>query len=229
MKHKIMILLPIWGRMNITELCLSNLKKLKEDYDIEVLCVISEQWAKLMAFKYGFKWCEVSNDDLGHKMNYGIEKALKYDFDYLMNLGSDDIITKELLDEYKEHMESNSPMFGITKVCFFDSKTKELKEVNYGHLIGAGRMIRRDVLCKCTVANGKVSMYDKGLERGLDNNSRKRFMSIAMRELDLKGNMIVDIKGDENIWKFSDLKGDIKELNYINNIDDEVLTKMIEL
>jgi hypothetical protein len=41
--------------------------------------------------------------------------------------------------------------------------------------------------------------------------------------------MIIDIKSEENIWKFSDLKGDLKELNYIKNIDDEVLTQMIEL
>jgi hypothetical protein len=120
-------------------------------------------------------------------------------------------------------------MFGVTKVCFFDSKTKELKEVNYGHLIGAGRMIRRDVLCKFTLKDNKVDMYDKGLKRGLDNNSRKRFLSVGFRELDLKGNMIIDIKSEENIWKFSDLKGDLKELNYIKNIDDEVLTQMIEL
>ena len=229
MKPKIMVLLPIWGRMNITELCLSNLSKLKDEYNLDVLCVISEQWAKLMAFKYGFKWVEVSNDDLGHKMNFGVEKALKYDFDYLMNLGSDDIITKELLDEYKKEMESNAPMFGVTKVCFFDSQTKELKEVNYGHLIGAGRMIRRDVLCKYTLQDGKINMYDKGLKNGLDNNSRKRFMSVGMRELNLNGNFIIDIKSEENIWKFSDLKGEIKELNYIKNIDDEILTQMVEL
>lgn len=229
MKPKILVLLPIWGRMNITELCLSNIKKLQKYYSIDVLCVVSEQWAKLMAFKYGFKYVEVSNDDLGHKMNVGVERALKIDFDYMMNLGSDDIITKELLDEYKEQMDNNSPMFGITKVCFFDSKTKELKEVDYGHLIGAGRMIRKDIIEKLAVTNDKVTMYDKGLKNGLDNNSRKRFMSVAMRELSLNGNMIIDIKSDENIWKFSDLKGETKELNYINNIDDEILTQMIEL
>lgn len=229
MKPKILVLLPIWGRMNITELCLSNIKKLQKYYSIDVLCVVSEQWAKLMAFKYGFKYVEVSNDDLGHKMNVGVERALKIDFDYMMNLGSDDIITKELLDEYKEQMDNNSPMFGITKVCFFDSKTKELKEVDYGHLIGAGRMIRKDIIEKLAVTNDKVTMYDKGLKNGLDNNSRKRFMSVAMRELSLNGNMIIDIKSDENIWKFSDLKGETKELNYIKNIDDEILTRMIEL
>lgn len=229
MKPKIMVLLPIWGRMNITELCLSNLSKLKREYELDVLCVISEQWAKLMAFKYGFKWVEVSNDDLGHKMNYGVQMALKYDWEYFMNLGSDDIITKDLLDEYKKEMDANSPMFGVTKVCFFDSKTKELKEVDYGHLIGAGRMIRRDVLCKCVLKEGKVDMYDKGLSRGLDNNSRKRFLSIGMKELSLEGHRILDIKSEENIWKFDDLKGDTKELNYIKNIDDEILTKLVEL
>ena len=41
------ILLPIWGRKAITLLCLKNLKELKEKYGIEVMCVVSESWAKL--------------------------------------------------------------------------------------------------------------------------------------------------------------------------------------
>ena len=78
------ILLPIWGRKAITLLCLKNLKELKEKYGIEVMCVVSESWAKLEAFNHGFKWVEVSNDDLGHKMNVGVEAVMRMDFDYMM-------------------------------------------------------------------------------------------------------------------------------------------------
>ena len=93
MDKKILILVPIWKRENITRICLDNLKELQKDFNIEVLCVVSEQWAKEMAFKYSFKYVEASNECLGTKMNIGVEESLKYDYDYFMNLGSDDIIS----------------------------------------------------------------------------------------------------------------------------------------
>ena len=74
MDKKILILVPIWKRENITRICLDNLKELQKDFNIEVLCVVSEQWAKETAFKYGFKFVEASNECLGTKMNIGVFK-----------------------------------------------------------------------------------------------------------------------------------------------------------
>ena len=81
----ILILLPIWKREKITEIVLSNLYELKKKRNIDVLCVVSEQWAKIKAFEYGFKFIESENFPVGTKMNNGIKEALRFDFDYLMN------------------------------------------------------------------------------------------------------------------------------------------------
>jgi len=194
---KILILLPIWKREKITNICLDNLKELQKDFNIEVLCVVSEQWAKQTAFKYGFKYVEAPNECLGTKMNIGVREAMTMKFDYLMNLGSDDIITKELFESYKDMFNNSVPVFGGTNLTFVDSKAKELKTYNYGIMIGAGRCIRKDIL-ETTLRGG--DLYDK-IQIGLDMNSMKK-LKCTMTEIDNPFNTIYDIKSDVNLWTY---------------------------
>ena len=202
-----MILLPIWGREKITKLCFDNLKELQKVLDIEVMCIVSEQWAKLMAFEYGFHYVEASNECLGTKMNIGVKAALELDFDYMMNLGSDDIITSELFKCYEPYFISDTAMFGSTRLTFIDSASKEVKHNDYQILIGAGRCIRKDVLEDCVVKDGEVKMYDQ-IQRGLDLNSMLRFSNYSHTEIKNPFDTIYDIKSNVNIWGFDDLGGD---------------------
>jgi hypothetical protein len=197
---KILILLPIWGREKITKICFDNLKELQKEFNIEVLCVVSEYWAKIEAFKYGFKYVEAPNECLGTKMNIGVEKAKEFHFDYLMNLGSDDIITKELFKCYEEMFNNEVPFFGSTRLTFVDSKEKETATFDYEGMMGAGRCIRKDILLKYT-RNG---MYDN-IQAGLDMNSASKF-KCQMVEVENDFNTIYDIKSDTNIWAFKDFK-----------------------
>ena len=201
MDKKILILLPIWGREQITKICFDNLKELQKEFDIQVLCVVSEQWAKIEAFKYGFKHIEAPNECLGTKMNIGIKEAVTFKFDYLMNLGSDDIITKELFKTYEHLFDKEASFFGSTKLSIVDSEAKEIKEYDYKGMMGAGRCIKKDVLVK-TLKNGDI--YDK-IQAGLDMNSASKF-NCEMIEVDNAFNTIYDIKSATNIWSYKDLK-----------------------
>ena len=200
------ILLPVWKRKEITLLCFKYLKQLKEKYNFEVMCVVSESWAKMEAFNHGFKWVEVSNDDLGHKMNVGVDAVMKLDFDYMMNLGSDDIINEKLFDIYKPYINKGVDMFGITKVTFIDSQTKEAKVCDYQIMIGAGRMISKKYLEQFVIRNESSIMYDKGINKGLDMNSMKKFIA-SHTEIETEDNLIVDIKGKDNIWIYDNIGG----------------------
>jgi len=204
---KILILLPIWKRENITKICFDNLKELQKKYNIEVMCIISETWAKMLAFEYGFKYVEAPNECLGTKMNIGVEAALKCEFDYFMNLGSDDIITERLIEIYKPFIDDKRAMFGSTKATFIDSQSKNVKRLDYKFMFGAGRMIRKDVLVDCVVKNGVVEMYDK-VQNGLDMSSMRRFAKYSHTELDNGFDTIFDIKSNTNIWTYDRLKGD---------------------
>lgn len=201
---KILVLLPIWKREKITLICLDNLKKLQKSYDIDVLCIVSEQWAKVAAFDRGFKYVNAPNDCLGTKMNIGIREAVKYPFDYLMNLGDDDIITERLLKTYEPYMENETPILGISKVTFLDSVSKEAKNFDYKILIGAGRCIKRDILER---ELEKGDIYDK-IQVGLDNNSMKKFEKYVAHIIDVGFGCLIDIKSDVNIWDYKILSGD---------------------
>jgi len=200
---KILILLPIWGREPIVKICFDNLKELQKDFNIEVLCVVSEQWAKILAFEYGFKYIKAPNECLGTKMNIGVEESLKYQYDYLMNLGSDDIITKELFDIYEPLFKENYPFFGCTRLTFVDSESKRLKTCDYQAMIGAGRCIRRDVLKDVL----EVQPMYSNVQKGLDFNSMSKFRC-SMKEIKNPFTTIYDIKSMINIWGYDDLGGD---------------------
>lgn len=226
MDKKILILLPIWQREAITKICLDNLKELQKEINIEVLCVVSEQWAKETAFKYGFKFVETPNECLGTKMNIGVRKALEYDFDYMMNVGSDDIITKDLFKCYEPYFNNDVPMFGGTRLTFIDSNSKEAKTFDYGIMIGAARCIKREELEK-VCRNGE--MYDK-VQRGLDMNSMKKF-NCSMTEIENPFNTIYDIKSDVNIWAYTDIKRGVK-IDFeegVSGLSTEQIDSILEL
>lgn len=225
MDKKILILLPIWKRQNITKICFDNLKELQKDFNIEVLCVVSEQWAKILAFEYGFKYVNASNDCLGTKMNIGVKESLKYKYDYLMNLGSDDIITKELFEIYEPLFKENYPFFGSTRLTFVDSDSKELKTCDYQAMIGAGRCIRRD---KIEEVLDSGEMYDKK-QRGLDFNSMSKFRC-AMKEIQNPFDTIYDIKSAVNIWVYNNLGGDsIGFESGVRGLSTEQIDSILEL
>jgi len=223
------ILLPIWKGKEITRLCLDNLARLKDIYGFEVMCVVSESWAKFDAFDRGFKWVEVPNDDLGHKMNVGVEAVMKFGYDYMINLGSDDIIDERLFEIYKPYFEKRTPMFGITKATFIDTVSNECKVCDYQILIGAGRAIRTDLIEQFVMRDGKSIMYDKGINRGLDMNSMKKF-KCSHTEIETEDHLIIDLKSNKNIWTFDNIGG--TECSFdsaTKNLDTELIDEILEL
>ena len=228
MDKSILILLPIWQREKITKICLSNLKKLQENFNIEVLCVVSEQWAKVEAFKNGFKYVEAPNECLGTKMNIGVKEAMTMKFDYLMNLGSDDIITEDLFKSYESCFKNSEPVFGGTRLTFVDSQSKELRTFDYKIMIGAGRCIRKDIL-ETVLRND--TMYDK-IQIGLDMNSLKRFNAYKQIEIENPFNSIYDIKSDVNLWNWEVMSHKADKIEFergVEGLSTEQIDSILDL
>src|SRR5690348_6599448 len=111
---KLLIYLAVWKRPEITELCLVGLNRLKTHpcFDIDILAVISEESMIPLCEKYGVKWVMSENRPLGRKKNNGLQEARKFEFDYLMEIGSDDLVLNELLDWYAQPIEDGELFFG---------------------------------------------------------------------------------------------------------------------
>ena len=146
---KILILIPVWKRPEITEICFSGLDRIrKHRANIEILAVISENEYKARCDTHEIEYTFFENQPLGAKKNHGLKVALDKDWDYLIELNSDDLIKNELLDIYDT---LNHDYLALRNFCFLDSKTLRLKEVESKTAYGIGRRYSRRAVESCKV------------------------------------------------------------------------------
>jgi hypothetical protein len=242
---KIAILIPVWGRSKVLEKCLKQLNifiELCYKFNFIVIFVLSkddienERIKKLISdadFRYDV--CYETNDFLGLKMNKGINKALEYEFDYLMNLGSDNLLHPYLMDLYAPYIELGYFVFGINSYLMYDILKEEsyhyepdmksrVKDEIYTHPIGAGRMIHRSAIEEIIEKEG--FFYDNDRMRGMDMNSGNKLIKHGYTQKIINAGefpYIVDIKTGLNINTVDDILRMKPER--LKLIDNEIYTK----
>ena len=224
---KILFYIATHKRHEVLRMCLDNLKELSKKWDIDVFCVSSPQDAQIIS-EYDYDYCIEDNFPLGRKKNLGLKEAMKKDFTHLIELGSDDIITDELLTEYEKN---DSAYFGINNYHLIDLRSGRAKHWTYGiqgqeiySPIGAGRVFKKETL---EDALSKGDLWPDEQQRGLDGASDTNMMLRGYKcdIIPFKGIGIIDLKTDENIWPFDDVDGveyDFKALSaFVKDTVDE--------
>lgn len=210
---KIRILIPLWKRPEVTRFCFEGIKTLQREskHEIGITCVLSEPEFIEMCGEFGFNWTFSENLPLGQKMNNGVKWTLKFKFDYLMIMNSDDVIRTELIDKYYDpFFESLNPYFGIDKVTYVNWSTKEAREFQYEFsVLGIGKCIRRDVV-------EKGDLYDPKLNKGLDDHMMDRMIGLGFYPTFVKydGQLAMDFKSEVNIWPWDKFKDRGKKVEY---------------
>jgi hypothetical protein len=161
---KILFYLAVWKRPEITELCFMGLKRLMGHCKGSAFAVISEKSMIPLCRKYNIDFCEHENQPLGMKKNFGLNELMKKDFDYLIELGSDNLILDEMIDRYIPLMKSGIDYFGGTKLLFIDStdgncREYEAVENQYGYGFGLGRCVSKRLLEK-VAAKIKIQVHE---------------------------------------------------------------------
>ena len=198
---KLLIFLAVWKRPEITEICFMSINRLQKvkEFDIKGFAVISEESMIPLCEKYGILWCMHENLPLGKKKNFGVQKALEYDFEYLIEIGSDDILKTEILQAYKW----NAPVIGLMEFALLNTKNGDCKYIKTNApKFGAGRAIKREALEAC-------KLWPDNVNQGMDNKSnfqlaRNGFMAKGIRSDDP---LVVALKSDTNIWPYKDIQG----------------------
>lgn len=215
---RIRILIPLWKRPEVTEFCFEGVKRLQAEskHDIEVSCVLSEPEFIEMCDRFKFNWVFSENLPLGNKMNQGIKSTLKFKYDYLMVMNSDNVIKTELIDEvYTPFFESLNPYFGIDKVTYVNWKTKEAREVKYDFtVLGIGKMLHRTVIDKM-----KGELYPPLLNRCLDHTMMDRLMTAKVLPTIVQyyGQLAMDFKSETNIHPWEKFKHTGKIVEYASS------------
>lgn len=225
-KTKILIYLALWKRPQITELCFKGINRLRlhPDFDIQVLAVASEQEMIPLCEKYGVHVVTHTNLPLGLKKNFGLQAAKSFDFEYILEIGSDTIVLNELLDRYKQEFIGFQDFFGIGDCAFIDSESIACRRVSGASTYGGGRMISRRAL---EAVDWKL--WPDDINKGLDNKSIFRLASAGFFYQQLRPvgiPMVFDVKSETNIWPFNHLLGVDYDVNRLLErlSDDEVAT-----
>lgn len=184
---------------------LDRLRKLNR-YPMQVLAVISEKSMIPLCEKYGVKWCFHENQPLGAKKNFGLQEALKLEFDFLIEIGSDDL----LKDEYFDCIKFDRDIMTPADLVLINTPDGRCKRLVYNQArFAAGRAMSRRAI---ESVNG--GLWSSKLTHGLDNNSnfvlgKKGFFE---RRISWSEPVVIDLKSEENIWSFDPLPGSSYEL-----------------
>lgn len=121
-------------------------------FQVSAFAVISEKEMIPLCRRYGIEFIEYENLPVGMKKNAGLDEVLKKDFDYLIELGSDDLILNEMLDLYEPVMKSGDDFFGARKLLMIDATDGNCRQIEFdeGTAQGLGRGMSKRMLMNFT-------------------------------------------------------------------------------
>ena len=204
-KYNIHILTALWKRPDITNLFIQGVKRLGFDCTAS----ISEESYISVCDANGINWIMTPNKPLGAKWNAGLREALNHEWDYLLILGSDDLISNDLIYRYMSY--EGWDMIGVRDLYLYkDGRVKYFASKRL-KTIGAGRLLKRSAIEKCGM------LWSDHKNKGLDGNCSKRLRMKRLKEvaINMGDSIVVDIKSDVNMNSFDKLEGEIvnKKLN----------------
>jgi hypothetical protein len=198
---KLMIYTAVWKRPEITEICFMGIKRLQKvkGFEVGAFAVISEEDMIPLCERYGIDWCMYPNHPLGAKKNHGIREALRKDFSYMIEIGSDDLLKNEVLTEYK----FDAPVIGLMDFALINTENGKCKAIHTNiPKFGAGRAIQRYVL-------ESFKLWEDSRCRGLDNSScrsmaEKRVMQKGIRTQEP---LAISLRSAVNLWSYDSMEG----------------------
>lgn len=139
-------------------------------------------------------YCWFPNEQLGAKWNHGLKQAEKYEWDYLVTLGSDDIVKQSLFDLYDS---IDQDVLITDKIYFIEVSTGRAALLTRGR-IGAGRRISRRAIERCEY---KLWTDTRNQSLDMDSNATLNRAGFACVEINTDPH-VVDLKTGTNIWSF---------------------------
>lgn len=208
---KVVIHTMIWRRFEVFKFWAESVNELKVRFpsiDIEVVVAGSEGKAsKNIVEGYGFKYIKTPNSPLGRKANSALLACKKLKPDYVLFLGSDDIVSPKTFKYLLKKMRK-----GYDEICNMDLYLHDIKSgltvyfngyTNHRRAepMGVGRCLSKDVLKKT-----KWILWDNEIDKVLDSSSHRTLSKIVhsrfLYRLREEGLMIFDIKSSTFLTPF---------------------------
>lgn len=175
-------------------------------------------------------WNESPNFPISNKWNYALSEALKFQWDYWLLTGSDDIYNEQYFLTMLKYMKVGCDYIGVQDFFLFDSKTSRLKywpgyeNERQGESIGAGRILSRPITKK------SIPLWKAGLNKGLDGSITDTVNKLGKVLCCVENDAVVlDIKSDTNIWDFNKYAGENIKPEYLQEMNIAVYNDLIQL
>lgn len=211
-------LIPVWGRHEALKLCLQSFERIKREYPLfgvnafaTVICSTKEDVS--VCKKYPVSILKYPNDQgLGRKFNAGLDYLYGLGIgerDYIVPLGSDDIINTYAIHWVLPYLIEGVAFFGISNPAFYNLETGEA--VYYKYKIGSGafRFHRAGPLAAVSwnEQEQRYVLWPDEIGFGMDIKSEETIMRGGYSVLDITPKtgtpLILDIKdsGSLSAWK----------------------------
>jgi hypothetical protein len=114
-----------------------QIKRLRIETPIDVAIAVSDMEGAKLCIEYDFPFVPTQNKPIGNKWNAALQLSVQQKNEYILDLIEYYVLTKE-------------PYFGLKSLCFADALNKKAVRFDYfrSRLVGAGRMIRTDIVDK---------------------------------------------------------------------------------
>lgn len=221
---KVLLLIAVYKRIDITEKCYKWLSEkmlpwfAAHSVEVQPLIIYSEEQHKKLAEKFCFDYIFADNAPLGRKMNIGLRGALTFEWDYLLQLGSDDFISFEGIQAIARALHDGEKWGGFNRLLVGSIDSELIYEVETSQIFGAGRFIHRELVEKaCYVAwcycfafvRGTNAVYSSGKDYILpihfikEKSHRLKMNAVLPRPLLWRDeiNEGLDIDSQNQIWK----------------------------
>jgi len=151
----------------------------------------------------------IPNDPLAAKVNATTYACRDLGVDYVLCMGSDDIISPELLNEYAQYMRNGIDFIGVTDCYFYDTiSDKSIYWGGYrepyrkGHTVGAFRALSARLLSQWDWMPWE-NKDSKVLDKSMQDKLKVTPHSIETFSIKEKGLFALDIKSATNMTPFA--------------------------
>lgn len=210
---RIVISTGIWGRFDVFEMFAKGVKKLMHEFPhVEFITVVAGSEGKLsenVVKSHGFTYIEVANNPLAAKFNATTLAAKSLSADYVLCMGSDDVIHPSLMELYIKYINEGYDYMGILDMYFWDTISNkclywggytDARRLN--HTAGAGRVISARLMGKWGWTPWE-NRHSKVLDNSMQEKLTKVPHSAKLINIKTEGVYALDIKSDVNMTPFS--------------------------
>lgn len=213
---KLMVLVCVHGRRNVTRIFYAGMNRLHRELsqlgvEMSMTVVFSDHEDYVFATQtmhpeVPINYVKARNNPVSEKHNTGFVSAMKHEWDALMIMGSDDLISTAGVNKLCQNIQSLD-YCGYESVYFHNSYSKEFREFRYkgNRLVGCGRMLSRKA-CESLTYGNSYRLWDRHLDRGLDKNSSAILLRKGFKQnvIDFPTCML-DIKSSHNITNYQNI------------------------